>query len=465
VIRLATNQGEVVIEVNDPDTEVTLREGGAVIQDRKGQRRVTLAAGQHELEVAVQDADGEVRFFTTNFLLRRGGKEIVNVRQELARAPTAIPKPAKTEARAPNPPAKTVGAERQAALWALSQGGTGELLHGNEQTAFLSVSDLPDETFQVVKLELGVHARPTDTSMKPLEELSHLQSLKLQGSWVNDATLLHLKPLHELRRLDLIATQVGDAGLLELQGLTNLEHLTVGTAPVTDAGLAYLQALPNLRTFELSATRVTELGMEKLAAFPSLTGRLEVGGPSVTDAWLARLPPLNRLTSLGLANTSVTDAGLANLPSLANLQELNLSYTKVGNAGLIHLLPLRKLRGLQLAGTNVSDAGLAQLRQLKNLSVLNLRGTRVTDACLADLVALLRSSPYRVLLRHTRISAWGFAELQQTLPKADIEWSEPNHTAAEAVLALGGTVHVRPPAHPMTGSFGSQRTCQKSTSD
>jgi serine/threonine protein kinase/WD40 repeat protein len=92
VIRYATNQGQVVIEVDDPSIEVTVKEGGATLLDRKGGRTVTLAGGEHQLEVTVSDANGgDVTFHTDKFTLSRGGKQIVNVRLELAKLDRTTP--------------------------------------------------------------------------------------------------------------------------------------------------------------------------------------------------------------------------------------------------------------------------------------------------------------------------------------------------------------------------------------
>lgn len=80
VIRFARNQGQVVVEVDDPDLEVTVKKNGAVISDDKGKQTITIAAGEQELDVTVKNDKGEVRFSTRKFTLRRGGKEVVRVR-------------------------------------------------------------------------------------------------------------------------------------------------------------------------------------------------------------------------------------------------------------------------------------------------------------------------------------------------------------------------------------------------
>jgi serine/threonine protein kinase len=398
VIRFATNQGQVVIEVSDPDTEVTLKEGGAVIQDRKGQRQVTLAAGEHQLEVTVRDPSGEVRFFTTSFLLRRGGKEIVNIRQELARARPPAGTSSGPDTKPPGPPAPrgAAEAERRAALWVLGLGGEGVVLVGDGKKDLASARELQAGAFQVVNVVFGPASRPNDTDLEQLKDLPNLRSLKLQGAWVSDASLAHLGALKNLRRLDLVAARVSDAGLMHLQGLTNLEHLILIHVPVTDAGLENLKALRNLRNLALGGTRVTEAGMEHLRALPNLTGWLTLDNSGVSDAWLDRLKPLTWLTGLGLANNPVTDAGLASLEALPNLEEVNLSNTKVSDAGLVHLKGLRNLRWLRLAGTGVSDAGLANLKELGKLLTLDLRGTRVTDAGLEHLAGLTHLTELRL---------------------------------------------------------------------
>src|SRR5262249_48878776 len=47
-------------------------------------------------------------------------------------------------------------------------------------------------------------------------------------------------------------------------------------------------------------------------------------------------------------------------------------------------------------------------------------------------------------VRGTRVSAKGIADLKNAFPKIQVPWTEPNRDAAEAVLALGGSVDVHP---------------------
>ena len=54
---------------------MTIRENRIAILDRPGQREITLAAGEHQLEVTVKEPTGEKTFTTDRFALSRGGRK------------------------------------------------------------------------------------------------------------------------------------------------------------------------------------------------------------------------------------------------------------------------------------------------------------------------------------------------------------------------------------------------------
>jgi hypothetical protein len=82
VYRYATNRGELVVETDDPDVEVTVKQDGEVVQivDKKSGRTVTLKAGLYHLELG--DGANGLALSTDQFTLERGGKAIVKVRLE-----------------------------------------------------------------------------------------------------------------------------------------------------------------------------------------------------------------------------------------------------------------------------------------------------------------------------------------------------------------------------------------------
>src|SRR3954467_8730829 len=69
----------------------------------------------------------------------------------------------------------------------------------------------------------------------------------------------------------------------------------------------------------------------------SLVVSLNMAGKQATDADLAELKNLPKISQLNLANTSITDAGLANISNLTNLTHLHLEKTAITDAALPHL--------------------------------------------------------------------------------------------------------------------------------
>ena len=79
VYRLATNQGTLVIETDDADVEVIVKQRGEQVRiiDTKTRREVTLKAGQYQVELS--GGKEGLQLSANDFTLSRGGKEIVRV--------------------------------------------------------------------------------------------------------------------------------------------------------------------------------------------------------------------------------------------------------------------------------------------------------------------------------------------------------------------------------------------------
>jgi hypothetical protein len=99
VYRFATGQGQLVIQADDPDVEVTVLQNGARVRivDTKTGHEVSLQAGTYQLEVS-RGKEG-LRLETSQFTLKRGGEQIVRVWLEppapvaAATAAPAVPPP------------------------------------------------------------------------------------------------------------------------------------------------------------------------------------------------------------------------------------------------------------------------------------------------------------------------------------------------------------------------------------
>lgn len=103
----------------------------------------------------------------------------------------------------------------------------------------------------------------------------------------------------------------------------------------------------------------TELA--QLAPIAGAVEWLDLGGTSVTDAGLAALGPMRRLTRLHLDGLGITDAGLARLTGLTRLEYLNLRGTSVNDKGIPQLRSLPLLRSLYAWQTAVTPAAVQAL--------------------------------------------------------------------------------------------------------
>lgn len=89
-IRIATNKGQLVIESDDPDVEVRIKQNGELVTlvDAKTNKDITLRAGTYKLEL-VGGKDG-LTLSTNQFTLRRGSREVVKVRWAAKNTPAAL---------------------------------------------------------------------------------------------------------------------------------------------------------------------------------------------------------------------------------------------------------------------------------------------------------------------------------------------------------------------------------------
>jgi WD40 repeat protein len=85
IVRFVTDQGELVVQIDDQEVEVAVKRGDLIIRPRSTEREFVIRAGKGVLEVyrpGEKDA-----LVMKEFELARGGKQIVSVRRaELARA-------------------------------------------------------------------------------------------------------------------------------------------------------------------------------------------------------------------------------------------------------------------------------------------------------------------------------------------------------------------------------------------
>jgi hypothetical protein len=118
LVRVATNRGELVIQVDDPDVEVGVKQGGATVVDHKKDRQYELTAADGDVEF--YEAASGVRLATKHFTLRRGERTVVDARVEVAEAKQGPQPPAPGPAV---PPPATPPADREEPFVVVRKGG------------------------------------------------------------------------------------------------------------------------------------------------------------------------------------------------------------------------------------------------------------------------------------------------------------------------------------------------------
>ena len=298
----------------------------------------------------------------------------------------------------------------------------------------------------------------TDEGLANLSGLSNLVELDLSDDNITDAGVASLAGLTKLRKLSLQGADVTDAGIDALRNMSQLEELSLYRTKVSNAGLAKLAALKNLRSVDLRYSRATGAGVRELtASLPNVAvliqdssapppkrtkdasiianqgepaiaewlrvigGKVDLAGEhistvslkgtTITDAELAILTKLPRLTDLSLERTEVSSVGLAHVAAVTSLQKLDLAHTLLGDDAIASLKPLGNLRVLHLESTLVEGPGLAQLAGLTSLRELHLDNAPLGNAGLEHIAKIYGLEV--LSLRYTNVTDEGMARLGQ----------------------------------------------------
>jgi Leucine-rich repeat (LRR) protein len=160
-------------------------------------------------------------------------------------------------------------------------------------------------------------------------------------------------------------------------------ELNIGIGPdpvVTDAALAGLSKLKRVTHLMIQNGTVTGRGLAAVAGFDRLEV-LQLSGNPVDDAAVQTLGQLTALKELELTRTTIAAPKLAaGLKGLRGLRELNLSFSELTDADVPSLAGLSQLRRLSLSGTKLTDAAAPPLAAMPELRMLDLAATEVTDA-------------------------------------------------------------------------------------
>jgi hypothetical protein len=155
------------------------------------------------------------------------------------------------------------------------------------------------------------------------------------------------------------------------------------------------------KALEQGAKPIAEATLKKVKAAGVQVATISVTSPLVRvdfltgvsrcndDSVKALLDIADNIAHVDLGRCAITDASLATLAKMPRLSKLNLRQTKITDKGLESLTGLKKLQYLNLYGTEVTDAGIAMLATVKGLKQVFLWETKVTEAGAKKLQAAL----------------------------------------------------------------------------
>lgn len=189
---------------------------------------------------------------------------------------------------------------------------------------------------------------------------------------------------------------------------------------LTDADMAQLAGLDRLSTLLIHSTAVTAKGLELMRDQPNLS---RLGYSRSDAASMTAIGRFKALKSFEWPGAGVTAPAVKSLQDLPQLDGLGLSSDDLDDATLSALGELTKLKILGLDATRFNESSLKHLKNLTSLESLRLSDTFVSDAGLAPLTSL--TGLRHLGLQGTRVTAAGVAALKKTLPNCLIEWDGP----------------------------------------
>jgi hypothetical protein len=488
VFKVKTKDGILVVEVNEPNSEVYVDgERVTLSWDSSGKKaELRVRPGTRKVEVKKDGFSIEAKELT----LRQGDRELFSARLEpaaqvsdkqTARAP-AVPLPPTgtqlTKATPANQPQMKANAGDQAvedplplgSIWKGSRTYRKGWWEGATVTYDLEVHKREGNRFEGLKFDNGPRRNQLPVSgVIDGQNISWREGAgewQMQGQITGDTIRLRFKADFgrggtegdgELKRVGRAAADQASEPkdperrvaewVLSLGGTVRVrvwgpekDVTAVGDLPpgnlqligidirfkeVGDGGLAHLEGLPHLTRLLIWGARVSDAGLPRLKGLFNLKELGLFANPAVTDAGLAHLEGLANLENLDLNGTRVTDAGLAHLESLTNLTHMNFMGTQVNGAGFVQLKG--SLKVLFLAGSKVNDAGLAQLKDRITLNILGLEATPVSDSGLAHLKGLVRLEG--LYLHHTAVSDAGLVHLRRLKQLRELDLTETKVTA------------------------------------
>ncbi len=416
LFKSAAPRGVLVVESDDPDLDVVVKQNGVVVRDRTRSREFVLPPGEYVVESA--DRRDGLKVKPDRVTLAKDGRETVGIWVEKPKPPkpTPPPDPVRKAAEMLNPFAEL----------------RLETASGRVITVKIGES-FPKETFAINYIIiplLGGNYPEKFADNILLPAIANLQSL---GHFLSYDVQLTEKQMLQFAEMPIAKT------ISEIQADFEL----------TPRLLESLKRLPNLYHLGCRANNADDTMLRQLSEFSRLTSLnfSGLGGSGKVSTEGLRTIARLKLWSFSLAGDSPAISYRECLQIICTIPTLRHAYIDcpIGDENCPILAQCQNLRLITLGGaTKVTDAGLAHIGRMTSLGTLGLNNNaQITDAGLEHLREM---SGLRTLeLIRTKVTEAGVKRLAAALPLCKIEWDGPtieprdsDRAAAEWLLSRGG---------------------------
>jgi len=278
--------------------------------------------------------------------------------------------------------------ERELAEWILARGGHGTVSKEvGGQVPFSSGTPLPKTKYFVTGIVLPLESA-SQWKAADLSLLSGKEKLvRVQLHHPTDLTDANLEPLATLplQALELHGTAVGVTGAF-LSKFPELSVLAILHAPsFSDADLAVVAKLTKLTSFSVNSPRLSIAGLKGLKN-PSLR-TLHFGD-------VVKFTPDHVRVLQGLpieefsCDSEIADDAFLEFAVMPNIRRFRLLKAPITDNGMKAVLGLGKLEELRAIGANIGAAGLEHLTERTGLKVLDISGAKLDNDALGKLLAL-----------------------------------------------------------------------------
>lgn len=118
----------------------------------------------------------------------------------------------------------------------------------------------------------------------------------------------------------------------------------------------------------------------------SKVSNLDIAGSKVTDTGIAELGGLSKLGTLNVAGTQLTTESMKLIGAMSNLDTLNIAETQI-DGGYEHLKGSEKLKWLVISDLRISDEGAQAIAEIPNLTRVSLQRAEISPAGIASIRA------------------------------------------------------------------------------